>query len=456
MTDLCALSVTELRALIRDRQVTRREVVEAHAVRVEQANGTINAFVVLRLDEALAEADVADARHDERSELPLDGVPISVKESFDLAGYESTVGLPARRGPVAGQDEPAIARLRAAGAIVLGKANAPDLAIRWNTISSLFGATLNPRDTSRSAGGSTGGDAAAVAAGMAPLGTGADYGGSIRVPATFCEIVGLRPSTGVVPHAPVLPPRDGPPSMDLMQSVGPLARTIDDLELALDVLRGPAPGDPAAVPVVLPEAPADPAPVALLLGETGATIDPEIEHAVRAVADSLRDAGHEVVEGVFPDLRRGPELWAEIIATELLNTLIPRIRDDVGPSGIDHIDKMFGLFDLGSGVERYLAALGERRALARAFYAWQEDYPLVLAPVFALPPPLLDFDDFLSVEATRELFDRMRCVTWVNCLSLPGVALGNGAQLVGRRFHDRQVLAAARTARAALGRITVL
>ena len=383
-------------------------------------------------------------------------MPISVKESFDLAGYESTVGLPSRRGPVAGRDEPAIGRLRAAGAIVLGKANAPDLAIRWNTISSLFGATLNPRDTSRSAGGSTGGDAAAVAAGMALLGTGADYGGSIRVPATFCEIVGLRPSTGVMPHAPVLPPRDGPPSMDLMQSIGPLARSVDDLELVLDVLRGPSPGDPASVPVVLPDAPAEPAPVALLLGETGASIDPEIERAVRAVAESLRDAGHEVVEGAFPDLRRGPELWAEIIATELLNSVIPQIRDDVGPSGIDHIDKMFGLFGLGNGVERYLAALGERRALARSFHAWQEDYPLVLAPVFGLPPPLLDFDDFLSVEATRELFDRMRCVTWVNCLSLPAVALGNGTQIVGRRFHDRQVLAAARSARAALGPVTGL
>ena len=455
MTELAELSATELHGLIRGRSVTRREVVEAHARRIEQVNSAVNAFVVLRLDEALAEADAADARHDERAGLLLDGVPISVKETFDLAGYESTLGLPARRGPVAERDEPAVGRLRAAGAIVLGKANAPDLAIRWNTISSLFGATLNPRDTSRSAGGSTGGDAAAVAAGMAPLGTGADYGGSIRVPATFCEIVGLRPSTGVTPRAPVLPPHDGPPSMDMMQSLGPLARTIDDLELALDVLRGPSPGDPATVPVSLPSAPAEPERVALLLGETGAAVDPEVERSVRAVADALRDAGHEVVEGVFPDLRRAPELWAEIIATELLNTFIPHIRADVGPSGIDHIDKMFGLFDLGCGVERYLAALAERRALARSFYAWQEDYPLVLAPVFALPPPSLDFDDFLSVEATRELFDRMRCVTWVNCLSLPGVALGNGAQLVGRRFHDRQVLAAARTARVALGPVTV-
>ena len=121
------------------------------------------------------------------------------------------------------------------------------------------------------------------------------------------------------------------------------------------------------------------------------------------------------------------------------------------PSGIDHIDKMFGLFNLGNSVERYLARTPSAARWRASFYAWQEDYPLVLAPVFGLPPPLLDFDDFLSLEATRELFDRMRCVMWVNCLSLPGVALGNGAQLVGRRFHDRQVLSAARTARAALG-----
>jgi amidase len=455
VTEPYEFSATELRGLIRAGAVTRVEVVEAHARRVEQANEAVNAFVVLRLDEALAEAAAADAGHDQRAGLALDGVPVSVKEAFDLAGYESTLGLPARRGLVAEQDEPAVARLRSAGAIVLGKANAPDLAIRWNTISELFGATLNPRDHSRSAGGSTGGDAAVVAAGMAPLGLGADYGGSIRVPATFCEIVGLRPSTGVVPRAPVVPPQDGPPSMDLMQSVGPLARTIDDLELALDVLRGPAPGDPAAVPASLPAAPAEPGGVALLLGETGAVIDPAVERAVRTVADALRDAGHEVVEGALPDLRRAPELWAEIIATELLNTLIPEIRADVGPSGIDHIDKMFGLFDLGPGVVSYLSALAERRALARSFYAWQEDYPLVLAPVFALPTPAIDFDDFLSVDATRELFDRMRCVMWVNCLSLPGVALGNGAQLVGRRFQDREVLAAARTARAALGAVSL-
>ena len=455
MTELHELGASDLVSRIRSREVSRREVVEAHARRIEAVNAAVNAFVVLRLEAALAEADEADARHDERAGLPLDGVPLSIKETFDVEGMETTLGLPARKGLVAERDEAAVARLRAAGGIVLGKANAPDLAIRWNTISSLFGATLNPRDPTRSAGGSTGGDAAAIAAGMTPLGLGADYGGSVRVPATFCEIVGLRPTTGVTPRAPVVPPQDGDPSMDLMQSVGPLARSVDDLELALDVLRGPTAGDPAAIPAELSAPPARPGRVAVLIGETGAIVDPELERAVRETADVLRDAGHEVVEGAVPDLRRAPELWAEIIATELLGSYIPHVRADVGESAIDHIDKMFGLFDLGDQVTSYLAALRERRALARMVYAWQEEFPLAVAPVAGMPTPPLDFDHMLSIEATRELFDRMRCVTWVNCLGLPGVALGNGVQIVGRRFSDREVLAAARTARTALGPVPV-
>ncbi len=455
MSELHELDASELVRRIRSREVSRREVVEAHAHRIEAVNGAVNAFVGLRLDDALAEADDADAHHDERAALPLDGVPISIKETFDVEGLETTLGLPARRGSIADRDEDAVGRLRAAGGIVVGKANAPDLAIRWNTISSNWGATLNPRDLTCSAGGSTGGDAAAVAAGMVPLGLGADYGGSIRVPASFCEIVGLRPTTGVTPRAPVLPPQDGGPSADLMQAVGPLARSIDDLELALDVLRGPAPGDPATVPAELAAAPAEPGRVALLVGETGAIVDPEIEAAVRATAEVLREAGHELVDGAVPDLRRAPELWAEIVATELLTSYIPRVRADVGESGIQHIDAMFGLFHLGDRVASYLDAMRERRALARAVYAWQERYPLVVAPVAGMPAPPLDFDHLLSSEATRELFDRMRCVMWVNLLGLPGVAIGNGVQLVGRRFHDREVLAAARVARAALGPVSV-
>jgi amidase len=411
--------------------------VEACVERIEERNSELNALVDLRLDEALAEAGAGGTGG------PLDGVPISVKHNFDVEGMPTTYGIRSRAGLIAERDELAVRRLRDAGAIVLGKANMPDLAMRWNTLSSLHGPTRNPRDPERSAGGSSGGDAAAVAAGMARLGLGSDYGGSIRVPATWCGVLGFRPTSGLVPRATVLPPHDFPPSYDLMASPSLVARSADDLELAFDVLRGASVGDPASVPVEPPPA-GEPGRVALLLGETGAVIDPEVERAVRAAAGSLRDAGYEVEEGVAPDLRRAPELWAEIVGTEVIRQRLPALRDQVGPSALQHIEAFFGQFELGSEVARYIDALFERRALARSVAAWMEYHPLVLGPVAGMTAPPLDFDEGLSHEATRDLFDRMRGQLWVNLLGLPAVALGDGAQIVARRFHDRDALRAAR------------
>lgn len=296
----------------------------------------------------------------------------------------------------------------------------------------------------------------AVAAGMTPVGIGSDYGGSIRVPSTFCGVVGLRPTTGVVPNVPVLPPQDFTPSADLMNSIGPIARSIDDLELVFDVIRGSIPEDPVAVPVELASGRGRSAGrIALLIAETGAVVDRPVEEAVRRTAAILAEAGYDIAEGAVPDLRRAPELWGEIIATELSQLALPELRDKIGESGLQHIEAMFGLFDLGPSVERYLRAVLERRALARAVYAWMEQYPLVLAPVAGMATPRLDFDHFLSIEQTRELFDHMRCVMWVNLLGLPSVALGNGAQIVARRFHEREALEAARAAREGLGPVEI-
>ena len=428
-------------------ELSRREVVEAHAARIEEVNGAVNALVDLRLDEALAEASAADAAGGAGG--PLDGVPVSIKENFDVAGMPTTAGIPSRAELAPERDELSVRRLREAGAIVLGKGNMPDLAIRWNTISSLHGVTRNPRDPGLTVGGSSGGEAAAVAAGMVPLGLGSDYGGSIRVPATWCGVLGFRPTTGMVAKAPELVPLDFPPSYDLMASTGPLARSVEDLELAFHVLRGPSTHDPASVPVEPPDAVGPPGPVALLIEETGAVVDPEVVDAVGASAEALRSAGYTVEEGVVPDLRRAPELFAQIVGTELIETRLRAVRQQIGASALDHIESLYGQFTLGPKLDRYLAALHKRRGLVRAVAAWMEDYPLVLCPVAGMTAPALDYDDFLPAEGTRELFDRMRCVLWVNLLGLPAVALGNGAQIVGRRFHDRDVLSAAGVAEVA-------
>ena len=415
-------------------------MVEAHAARIEELNGAVNALVDLRLDQALDEASAADAGG--TTSGPLDGVPVSIKENFDVAGMPTTAGIPSRAELSPERDELSVRRLREAGAIVLGKGNMPDLAIRWNTISSLHGVTRNPRDPGLTVGGSSGGEAAAVAAGMVPLGLGSDYGGSIRVPATWCGVLGFRPTTGMVAKAPELVPLDFPPSYDLMASTGPLARSVEDLELAFDVLRGTSTQDPASVPVEPPDAAGPPGPVALLIEETGAVVDPEVVDAVRESAEALRSAGYTVEEGVVPDLRRAPELFAQIVGTELIETRLRAVRHQIGASALDHIESLYGQFTLGPKLDRYLAALHKRRGLVRAVAAWMEDYPLVLCPVAGMTAPALDYDDFIPREGMRELFHRMRCVLWVNLLGLPAIALGNGAQLVGRRFHDRDVLRA--------------
>ena len=415
-----------------------------HAARIEEVNAGVNALVDLRLDQALEEAAAADAAG--AAGGPLDGVPVSIKQNFDVAGMPTTAGIASRAELVPERDELSVRRLREAGAIVLGKGNMPDLAIRWNTISSLHGVTRNPRDPGLTVGGSSGGEAAAVAAGLVPLGLGSDYGGSIRVPSSWCGVLGFRPTTGLVAKAPETVPLDFPPSYDLMASAGPIARSADDLELAFEVLRGPSTQDPASVPVTPPPAAGPPGPVALLLEETGATLDDDVVAAVRASAAALRERGYRVDEGVVPDLSRAPELFAQIVGTELIETRLRAIRGQIGASALDHIESLYGQFSLGPKLDRYLAALHRRRGLVRSVAAWMEEYPLVLCPVAGMDAPALDYDDFLPPEDTRALFDRMRCVLWVNLLGLPAAALGNGAQLVGRRFHDRDVLRAARDA----------
>ena len=251
--ELCAMTAGEMMRRVRAGEFSRRTLVEAHLARIDQCNGVVNAIVERRDEEALAEADGADRDAANRAHLALDGVPISIKDFFDVAGMKHTEGVRAmaeRRSP---KDEIAIARLRAAGAIIIGKCNQPDFQIRWNTVNELYGATRNPRNLECTAGGSSGGDAAAVTAGMAALGLGVDYGGSIRVPAAFCGIYGLRPSAGQVPNVAELPPFDGPPTLDYMATIGPFARSVDDLWRMLEVLGGPDPGDPASLPVTLGE-----------------------------------------------------------------------------------------------------------------------------------------------------------------------------------------------------------
>ncbi|MGE5097133.1 MAG: amidase [Betaproteobacteria bacterium] len=237
MVELIGMAAAALHRAVIRREVRAREVVDAHIAQIERVNAAINAVVVRRFAEARREADALDAALARgEAEGALAGVPITVKESFDLEGFASTAGLTARAQMRARQDAVAVARLRAAGAIVLGKTNVPTLLLANESDNPLYGRTSNPWDTSRAPGGSSGGEAAIIAAGGSPLGLGSDIGGSVRLPAHACGIHSLKPGSGIVPLEGHLQFSGAAPALRI--AVGPLARSVTDLALAMSVLAG--------------------------------------------------------------------------------------------------------------------------------------------------------------------------------------------------------------------------
>src|SRR3954468_9657834 len=287
--EIFELSAAAQAAAIRSRELTSREVVTAHLERIAAVNPSINALRVVLAEQALAAADEADRA---APEGPLHGVPISVKENVDVAGTATTWGVPALQEAISPLDAPAVANLTAAGAIVLSRGNMADFALRWHTESALAGATINPRDPSVTPGGSSGGEAAAPVTGMVGLAVGNDLGGSLRFPSQCCGTVALKPSFGRIPDAGLIPTSENPLSIQQFNVQGPMARTVEDLRLALDVMAAPSPRDPWHVPGS--EA-TGPRRVSVALPADTA---PSIVAAVRAAADALAATGYEVVDAM--------------------------------------------------------------------------------------------------------------------------------------------------------------
>jgi amidase len=281
------LGAAELARRIESGELTSRELVEACLERIRQLNGEINAVVVLRQEQARQRADEADRAHRAgQSWGRLHGVPITVKECFDWVGTPSTFGHPERRDHRAEEDALALSRLIGAGAIVLGKTNVPKDLSDWQSFNALYGVTRNPWNLERSPGGSSGGASAALAAGFSALEIGSDIGGSIRVPAHFCGVYGHRPTFGSVPvrghaMAPDLPPDD-------INAVGPLARTSEDLELALRLMAGVDLPAPRAASLREYR-------VAVMTGDAEFPVDGDTRQAALDVAGVLREAGAKVV-----------------------------------------------------------------------------------------------------------------------------------------------------------------
>jgi amidase len=458
MTDLWRRSATDLVRMIAARETSSAEVVEAHLERIAAVNGKLNAIVRVLADEARAGAKAADEQVAAGASLgPLHGVPITVKENLDMKGLPTTSGVIPLADAVAPGDAPVVERMRAAGAIPIGRTNLPDLGLRVHTDSSLHGLTRNPWDQTRTAGGSSGGEASALASGMSPLGLGNDIGGSLRNPANACGIASIRPSLGRVPDAGFGPAADRMLAVQLMAVHGPMARRVADVRLGLKILSGAHPRDPWSLDVPFEGRPIEgPIRVAVVAAPPGGDIDRPVKGAVLRAADALANAGYEVVEACPASYEQALDVWRRFLLGDFALDL-PNMAPLMGADGrafLDAINAGTTLLEDPLSLSRLMVA---RDSIARDWSMFMADHPLILSPTWTSLPFVHGYD-LANPEKTIAL---MRPVVPANLLGLPSACvsagrapasgLPMGVLLTGRWMRDDLCLDAAEVVEARLG-----
>ncbi|MGH3342732.1 MAG: amidase [Carbonactinosporaceae bacterium] len=448
--EICDLPALDMARRLRTRELSAREVVEAHLQRIERVNPRVNAIVTLVADRALADAARADELLASGGRPgPLHGLPVAHKDTHDTAGIRTTYGSPLLAGNVPARDELVIERLRAAGVITLGKTNVPEFAAGSHTVNPVFGATRNPYDLSRSAGGSTGGGAAALACGMHALADGSDMGGSLRNPASFCNVVGLRPSPGRVPTWPDQAP------WAAMAVQGPMGRTVADTALMLSALAGPdarspialdQPGTRFAEPLERDLAGVRVAWSRDLGGAVPA--DPAVTAVVEPAAKVLDELGC-VVEEACPDLSRADEVFRTLRAWQfdlVLGALLDR-----HPGGLK--ETLAGNITEGRRLTGPDIARAEvlRAALFHRVREFFERYDVLLLPVSQVPPFDIDLEYPAEVAGVpmETYLDWMRSCYLISATGCPTLSvpagftpdgLPVGLQIVGPYRADFAVL----------------
>ncbi|MDP9184456.1 MAG: amidase [Actinomycetota bacterium] len=428
--DLCFRSATELVAAITSKQLSAREVLDAHLAQIAHWNPVVNAIVTLTEDRARAQAAGADealARGDEPG--PLHGLPIAHKDLVDTAGVRTTYGSPIYATNVPEVDEPFVERIREAGAIMIGKSNTPEFGAGSHTFNAVFGTTRNPYDTTKSAGGSSGGAAAALATGMLPIADGSDLGGSLRNPASFCNVVGFRPTVD-----PAAVPEE-------LSVDGPMARTVEDVALLLAAMTGGQRIDVRG----------DVRDTRLAWDPTCGGVFP-VERTVVDVVDATRTVfdrlGCETVDA-SPDLDGVLEVFftlrARSYATEL-GELLAEHRDEIKPTVVWNIEQ--GLAQSDDDVQR---ALERMRALRRAAATFFSRFAYLVWPVSQVPPfdAELEYPTVVSGEPMETYIDWMASCWRITVLGGPAISvpagftddgLPVGIQIVGRPGDDTGVL----------------
>ena len=432
MSELVQQPLWMIARLIERRELSPVEVVEAHLEQISRLNPGLNAIVTLAPD-VLDRARAAEPRG------PLHGVPITIKDTIETSGIRSTSGSKMRADFVPPADAPAVARLKAAGAIILGKTNAAEMAMDYTADNPVFGRTNHPQNSELTPGGSSGGEAVAIATFMSPGGLGSDLAGSVRIPAHFCGICGLKPTTGRVPGEGQFPPSTGPYSLGAV--IGPMARTVADLRLLFHALTNNQQGTQMATRF------------AWYADDGQVPVTEETAHAVATAATALSDAGLFGEERLPPHLDRGNELWLKLFS----RASVVQLRKWY--AGHETEGGSFVSWRLATAdqtpphtLDEYIANWMERDRLREELLHWMETTPLIIAPVGATPAYPHDTLKVTVRGTTMGTFRAFSYAQSFNVFDLPVVTvpagrsndgLPVGVQVVGRPFAEEMVLQAA-------------
>jgi Asp-tRNA(Asn)/Glu-tRNA(Gln) amidotransferase A subunit family amidase len=456
MSDLTRLSAAEMADRIRRKLISPVELIRAHFERIHDFNPRLNAFVALDEERANIQAQLAESAVMREEPLgALHGVPISIKSSIDVEGLRCEAGTLLRKGNIATADAPLVSRLRAAGAIVLGVTNTPELLMAWETDNLLYGRTNNPWDLTRTAGGSSGGESAAIAAGLSAGGVGSDGGGSIRVPAHFTGICGLKPTPGRVPSTGHFPASGGP--FAFLGVVGPMARTIADIQLLFEAMAGPDDGDPSSAPVAL--RPVDDDQLKKIrvgwFDDDGRTpVTPETRNAIRVAARHLESAGLPVAPFRPDGLETARQLWWQFFGLAgglLLGPMLEGHEPDISPV-LKEFNDWVAQEPRHTG-DSLLATWMGRDELRSKILSQMKAFPVLLCPVAAIPAFHHREREWVVEGKKVKYLDAWSYTEWFNLLGFPAavVPMGEspeglpiGVQIVGRPWEEEMVLAVAR------------
>ncbi|MGA2429552.1 MAG: amidase [Candidatus Acidiferrum sp.] len=448
-------TIAEVTTSIKSRKISPTEVVDVTLERIAKCEPQLHCFAHLDAEGARKQARAADLAITRGDELgPLHGVPLTIKSNIDVAGWPCTAGSLLRKDYVAGSDAPLVARLRSAGAIILGNTNTPEMLMAYESNNLLTGKSSNPWDLSRTPGGSSGGEAAAIASGCSFGGVGSDGGGSIRVPAHFSGICGLKPTPGRVPSTGHFPPGAG--VLSWLGVVGPMARTIADVYTLFEVMAGPDPGDALSAPVPIRDIANDEQMkgfrIGLLESSALGKASSETKSVVQKAATLLAGQGFAIEPVQLSGLDRALDLWWFFFAPVVAHLLKPTVsghEDQLSPILRDYF--FYTASESPVTLDALLSACAQRDIVRAEILAQLHDVPILLSPVSSAPA-FRHGEGTYRPGAEHCYRDTMRYSQWLNLTGFPGASvpvglssegLPIGVQVIGRPHEEELVLAVA-------------